>query len=215
LLEQTTDESWQWLPLIGADFPLATYGQRGPLVAWMPSGAGAAVKPVGTVAERPVPAMSRSLVALACLGVAIVLLLGANLWAALDARKLALAAMEAAGRSQPTGGSSAAAGPDPSRERFAEALYRLVQKEGIQRDWRPEQMAAQYERLTAIDPDLRVTTPEGQLAVGSVSLLARRGPTQIEQSIREALANRGYDPRLIELACQRVHERLTSDPQSP
>src|SRR5947209_2257583 len=36
--------SWQWLPLCGADFPLQTYAQRGPLVAWTPHLAGAAAQ---------------------------------------------------------------------------------------------------------------------------------------------------------------------------
>src|SRR5262249_38965490 len=44
LLEQGAGRGWQWLPLVGADFPLATHAQRGPLVAWTPHLAGVAVK---------------------------------------------------------------------------------------------------------------------------------------------------------------------------
>src|SRR5205807_5824013 len=44
LLEQGAGRAWQWLPLVGPDFPLAAYAQRGPLVAWTPHLAGVAVK---------------------------------------------------------------------------------------------------------------------------------------------------------------------------
>jgi hypothetical protein len=44
LLEQGAGQRWQWLPLVGPDFPLAAYAQRGPLVAWTPHLAGVAVK---------------------------------------------------------------------------------------------------------------------------------------------------------------------------
>ena len=33
LLEQGAGGSWQWLPYVGADFPLQQYAQRGPVVA--------------------------------------------------------------------------------------------------------------------------------------------------------------------------------------
>jgi hypothetical protein len=33
LLEQANGTSWQWLPLVGVDFPLHTYAQRSPLIA--------------------------------------------------------------------------------------------------------------------------------------------------------------------------------------
>src|SRR5262249_42419201 len=54
LLEQEAGTAWQWLPLVGADFPLMTYAQRGPLVAWTPHLAGVAVKlePKPEVAPR-------------------------------------------------------------------------------------------------------------------------------------------------------------------
>src|SRR5262249_26995420 len=36
--------AWQWLPLVGADFPLAEYARRGPVVAWTANLAGVALK---------------------------------------------------------------------------------------------------------------------------------------------------------------------------
>ena len=44
LLAQEGGCAWQWLPLCGADFPLQTYAQRGPLVAWTPHQTSVAVK---------------------------------------------------------------------------------------------------------------------------------------------------------------------------
>jgi hypothetical protein len=35
-LESSPLDSWQWLPLVGRDFPLRQQTERGPLVAWMP-----------------------------------------------------------------------------------------------------------------------------------------------------------------------------------
>jgi hypothetical protein len=36
LLERSPQASWQWLPLVGADFPLQHQARLGPLVAWTP-----------------------------------------------------------------------------------------------------------------------------------------------------------------------------------
>src|SRR5205085_1810932 len=44
LLQQGTAANWQWLPLVGADFPLPSYARRGPVIAWTPHLAGVAVK---------------------------------------------------------------------------------------------------------------------------------------------------------------------------
>src|SRR5207302_1719822 len=44
LLDQVAAGAWQWLPLVGADFPLANYARRGPLIAWTPHLASVAVK---------------------------------------------------------------------------------------------------------------------------------------------------------------------------
>jgi hypothetical protein len=41
LLEGGLGDTWQWLPLVGPDFPLKVFARRGPLVAWTPHPAGA------------------------------------------------------------------------------------------------------------------------------------------------------------------------------
>ncbi len=46
LLERNPQGSWQWLPLVGADFPLQEQAKLGPVVAWTPYFAEIAVKPV-------------------------------------------------------------------------------------------------------------------------------------------------------------------------
>ncbi|HEY7314379.1 MAG TPA: hypothetical protein VH643_33835, partial [Gemmataceae bacterium] len=87
LLEQAAGSSWQWLPLVGPDFPLHTYAQRGPLIAWTPHLAGVALKLDGKSKEMPVPSSVRSSrgprIALACLLLLLIGLLAANLWSTL------------------------------------------------------------------------------------------------------------------------------------
>ncbi len=211
LLQEDTGRAWQWLPLVGADFPLQSFAQRGPLVAWTPHLAGVALK----LDRKPAEDNARPLVSQRGRGVALVaalvllLLFGANLWAFLDLRQRL-----ATGAPPPPATPQAAPTPLPdnrgeaARERFAQALYRLLQKQGNGQAANQSQLIAQYERLVMEDEALRVSTPEGKAAVGAVSLLARLSPKQIEAAVREALTNKGYDPRLIDLACQRVHERL-------
>jgi hypothetical protein len=44
LLDQASSSQWQWLPLVGPDFPFATYAKRGPLLAWTPHQTGVAIQ---------------------------------------------------------------------------------------------------------------------------------------------------------------------------
>lgn len=44
LLDQATSPQWQWLPLVGPEFPLAVQARRGPLLAWTPYQTGVAVQ---------------------------------------------------------------------------------------------------------------------------------------------------------------------------
>jgi hypothetical protein len=44
LLDQATSSQWQWLPLVGPDFPFSTYARRGPLLAWTPHQTGVAIQ---------------------------------------------------------------------------------------------------------------------------------------------------------------------------
>lgn len=210
LLDQGAGETWQWLPLIGPDWPLQDYARRGPLVAWTPHLAGVAVKLDRPAADPiPRPTRGRSMV-LGIIGLLVAGLLAANLWASLATRRQ----MEAALRAPPPSPVESRPPADPpaadSRERFAQALHRLLQRPSAKRDWTPNQLNAQYERLAASDEDLRLTGQDGKLAVGQVGLLLKRRPGQIEEQVREALTNRGFDPELIEVACKRVHEQLIS-----
>src|SRR6516164_4220690 len=83
LLEQGAGRAWQWLPLVGPDFPLAAYAQRGPLVAWTPHLAGVAVKVDRKQPEGAPRAPPTSRFLLACCAVLLFLFLGlagATLW---------------------------------------------------------------------------------------------------------------------------------------
>lgn len=44
LLQRHAAPGWQWLPLVGVDFPLQTYTRRGPLIAWTPHLTGVALQ---------------------------------------------------------------------------------------------------------------------------------------------------------------------------
>jgi hypothetical protein len=44
LLQRHAAPRWQWLPLVGVDFPLQTYAKRGPLIAWTPHLTGVALQ---------------------------------------------------------------------------------------------------------------------------------------------------------------------------
>src|SRR5207302_7320442 len=89
-------------------------------------------------------------------------------------------------------------GGDP----FIQALHGLLQKHTDTPEWSPNQLRETYQQLVKRDERLRVSSPEGQALVATVSLLSRRGGAQIEAWIRDALKNKGYDAELIELACR-------------
>lgn len=216
LLEQGEQRAtWQWLPLVGADFPLQTYAQRGPLIAWTPHLAGVALKLERKSAEELSRPVGRRPFLSTAFCVALLLLLAVNLWATLDLQRriappVASAPVPETPRAAPTRPVPESRSDD-GRDRFAQALYRLLQKQGVIRDWSHGQLLGHYDRLVLDDDSLRLTRAEGRMAVGAVGLLARRGPRQIEEVVREALSNKGYDPRLIDLACQRVHDRLLAE----
>src|SRR5262249_52462492 len=142
LLEQGAGGGWQWLPLVGADFPLLTYAQRGPLVAWTPHLARVALKLERKPSQRLAGRRGRRRrLPQAVLPAAIFLHLGANLWATYTlSRRLPLspgppAAVE----------SSAQASRPPmdtghgEREQFAQALHGLLQSQAGTLEWSPNQ----------------------------------------------------------------------------
>jgi hypothetical protein len=224
LLEQGAGRAWQWLPLVGPDFPLAAYAQRGPLVAWTPHLAGVAVKMDRKQPEADARAPRTSQFLLACCGVLLVLFLtlaGVTIWqtaslrgqvAALAERPAPAPAERPAARPAPE---QPAAPPDDSLARFADALHDLLKKRMGDRDWeeaRPHLLAA-YERAARQSPDLRLKDSDvnGREALGAVLVLSGRGADRIEEVVRLALANKGYDPALVKAAADRVRQQLLTD----
>jgi hypothetical protein len=224
LLDQGAGRAWQWLPLVDADFPLAAYAQRGPLVAWAPHLAGVAVKldrkPAdGAAGPAPWPRRATAIVlALAALLTGLVAL---NLWAtfAVGGRLAAISQAPPATQPQPPPTSPAQAtnpaGPaDDSRERFAGALHELLRERMGPREWeqaRPYLVAA-YKRAARDRPGLRLNDSDvtGQEAVGAVLVLAGRRADRVEEVVRMALS-KGYDPGLVKAAAERVRQQLIDD----
>jgi len=213
LLEEGAGGAWQWLPLVGSDFPLQVYGQRGPLVAWTPHLASVAIKLDRKLTEDSLVPASRRRLLPALLCVAAVLLLGANfaalyaLYERLPRSVPAPAVVEPSDRALPPQRPAT----DADREQFAQALYGLLQKQPGTHDGSPKVVRDVYPQLVKRDGRLRVSSPEGQALVAAVSRLSRRDPGRMETWIRDALKSKGYDPELIELACRRVHERLSAE----
>ena len=182
--------SWQWLPLVGPDFPLALYSQRGPVVAWTPHFAGVAVRVErpSTVMPAVVPPPSRRFGRL--LGLAAVALLGVNGWLLwrLEAKlpppqaappPAAAVPMPLAGDAPPRDT------PAADQDRLAKALYFHLLKSGALHLNQQDELLKTYDRLAADDDGLRVSSAEGRMALGALDELARRkSPRQVEATIR-------------------------------
>jgi hypothetical protein len=213
LLEQDAGGAWQWLPLVGADFPLQTYAQRGPLVAWTPHLAGVAVKLERKPTENLTGPAKRRRMLLTALGIVVLLLLGANLWATISLPQRMVPGPPTPTISEPTE-RPVRSQPNPTdggRDAFVQALYQMLQSQHGPPEWTPSQLHNVYQQLAKRDERLRIASPEGQSLVSAVSLLSRRSDGRIEAWVRDALKNKGYDAELIELACRRVHEQLMAD----
>jgi hypothetical protein len=221
LLEQGSGPAWQWLPLIGSDFPLLRYAQLGPLVAWTPHLSGVAVKldhhPVAAAPHGPT-ARPRHWPVVA-VGLAVAGLLTANLAMTADLRRRLATEKSPQAPVAERPAPPAPATPEPSADapadRLAEALYHHLADQGVLRDLPPGMLRRQYEQLAAKDETLRVQSEKGQLALGALAHLARRSPGQVEAAVREALANKGYDPALVNLITQRVRQRLADEHSEP
>jgi hypothetical protein len=222
LLEQAAGASWQWLPLVGPDFPLHTYAQRGPLIAWTPHLAGVALK-LDRKSPDAAPAPEsrrthRSPVLLGSLVLLGILVVG-NLWALLDLRRqvsvAAAARTETPTRPEPTAPSSGRyAAPADDNGRLLKGLEALVDPNGV-REWQEERAALldRYERLARTNADLRVPADDvkGKLTVAAVSVLAERSADRVEETVRRALSDKGFSDRLIKAACEHVHEQLVAE----
>jgi hypothetical protein len=225
LLEQGAEGAWQWLPLVGADFPMPVYARRGPLVAWTPHLAGVALKlenkPTAVTVPRPGRPLAGTLAVLMLLVLAA--LTGMNLWAT-----FALSRQVAARRSErepvtPTEPARSHVQPTPAgaasgseaRERFAQALYELLQEHGGRRELTEArtELLAQYERLVRDHKDLRLDDGDmdGKVAVAAVNVLAERSGERVEDLVKRALTGKGFDPHLVKVAGDLVHEQLSGD----
>ncbi|MCI0463028.1 MAG: hypothetical protein L0Z62_39275, partial [Gemmataceae bacterium] len=104
-----------------------------------------------------------------------------------------------------------------SLERFTRALYDLLLEQGGAREWRQRrsQLLAQYERAVGRHTDLRLreSNQQGRMAVGAISVLSQRSADRVEELVKKALANKGYDARLVQLVAQQVHEQLLAEVQ--
>jgi hypothetical protein len=212
LLEQNPAGNWQWLPYVGADFPLAGCAQRGPLVAWTPHLAGVAVKldhqPAAVPARTPARRRAAALIVLL-----LMLLLPVNLWATLRLYSRPVVVTLPQATDTPPGPVSAVGLSDESgREQLARALHRALQRRHVTEEWGTPQLLEEYARLAAEDEQLRVSSPDAKATLGAVGLLARRRAGRVEALVREALANKGFDAELVNLACRRVRERLAAEP---
>jgi hypothetical protein len=221
LLEQGAGGSWQWLPLVGADFPLQTFAQRGPLVAWTPHLAGVALKLDRKPAEESsCPQRERRIrqAAIVALLILLIALMLSNLMATLalvgrPAPTLVESSLPPSGADEKQ--NAASRGTDQSREVFAEALYALLMDHGGQVEWDQLQQPLQtrYDRAARDHKALHLkeSNIKGRAAVGAVSLLSERSTRRIEEAIKKALLNRGYDAELVNVACQRVREQLIEE----
>jgi hypothetical protein len=226
LLEQATGTSWQWLPLVGADFPLHTYAQRGPLIAWTPHLAGVALKLDHKSTETPVvrtPRIGRGLrIAAMCLGLILAGLLIANLWSTLSLHR-AMSALPAPAPvaaehkdSPPSPSKQTTPSADAGRDRFVAALHEMLIEQGGNREWQAEKerLLARYERLARTHKDLRVGdgSERDRLTIAAISILAERSADRIEEEVRKALSNKGFSDRVIQAACAHVREQFAANP---
>jgi hypothetical protein len=226
LLEQGAGAGWQWLPLVGGDFPVQTFAQRGPLVAWTPHLAGVALKLDSKPAVPPLRMARRSRLVIDALAVGLLLLLVGLTVINLGTTWALSRQLAAAGRADRDGvtppetprARSApipTTGSDESRERFARALYNLLVERGGRREWSENQapLVAQYERLVMDHKDLRLddADTEGKVAVGAVNVLSQRSADRVEELVRKALADKGFHPDLVKKACEFVHDQLAAE----
>lgn len=218
LLEQGAGSSWQWLPLVGPDFPLQTYAQRGPLIAWTPHLAGVALKLDRKTSEIPAirPARSAGIprLALAILLLLLMTLVSANLWSTVALHRAVTSAPTK--RDIPAPLKDNPATPPDHQERFLAALRQLLIERGGRREWEADKSAllARYERLARTHRDLQVRDNDisGKLTLAIVSELAERSGERIEAEVRKALSGKGFSDRLIKAACEHVGEQFARKP---
>jgi hypothetical protein len=196
LLEAATGPDWQWLPLVGPDFPLASCAQRGALVAWTPHLTGVAVQLGARISEAPRRGTAPRLWAGRLLIVVVVLLLAAllvgNLWYLREIQqKVSAAAPSASGPDpsparpvRPTGHEDEGA----SRERFGGALHQLLLDKGAERELTAEPAALRGSDRGAQGPARARRRPQGTGNRGR-----RRRPGRAQRRARRGAGAQGPD----------------------
>ncbi len=222
LLEGATGASWQWLPLVGVDFPLQTYAQRGPLIAWTPHLAGVAIKLDSKSSESSAVRPGRSeerrgRFAAVAWTLLLLALLAANLWSTLALhRSLPLPPSRQIESASSLPAKQAMPNDEAGRDRFVAALRELLSERGERHgDADKSRLLAHYEQLVRTHKDLRVRDDResDRLTVAVVGLLAERSPQHIEDEVRKALSNKGFSDRLIRAACDHVREQFEGEPK--
>jgi hypothetical protein len=227
LLEMAATAHWQWLPLVGPDFPLASFAQRGPLIAWTPHLAGVAVR---LERDRPAPLPARATrvrggrLWVAALLLCIAVLLGGNLWYMRQVNNTLAAvptppepASVAKPKEERPGKSTVRPGMevDESRERLARALHRLLSDRGGAREMKDDRVVLleRYDDLVRRYPDLavRADNEEGKLAIAAASMLAGRSSGRIDEAIRKALEGKGFSDDIVHLAREHVRKQLAAE----
>jgi hypothetical protein len=209
LLEQGPGENWQWLPLIGEDFPVQSFAQRGPVVAWTPHLAGVAVKLDRKPDGHPVVLGGRVRALAGILSVLLVLLLAGNLWAllSLGAGGFKFGAGPAGDLAQPR---------DESQERLAAALLALILEQGNwpDVDQTQKQFIGQYDHLILRHPELRLREPNGKAAIGGVGVLLlhrKRNADQVKKLIEKALSDKEFNDKISKSIADKVYQQLLTE----
>jgi hypothetical protein len=218
MLEQTVSDRWQWLPLIGNDFPISQFAQRGPLIAWTPHLSGVAVKvdhAANPLSHSAIP-RARGIVTLVLVGLGVILL-GANLWATLRLTEWMsrsprvpepITKLEPDERTEPKPNRESEA----DLETVARQLHLYFLDQGVFREHREGQLVQQYEKLNRKNDFFRVKSTEAKLALGAmVELTSRRSPAQIEALIRSSSQGKGLDEEVVNLIAQRVYQKLVEN----
>ncbi len=225
LLEQGPAENWQWVPLIGEDFPVQSFASRGPVVAWTPHLAGVAVRLPSKMEDRGSKVEGgrgffsifdprSSILFSRLLAVLLVLLLAGNLWALIS---LGAGGFQIGASSS----SDASHSADESQERLAAALLALILEQGnwpdssvAQADQTQKQFISQYDRLILKHPELRLREPNGKAAIGGVSVLLiqrKRNAEQVKKMIEKALTDKEFNDRLSKSIADKVYQQLLTE----
>jgi hypothetical protein len=238
LLEQVAGSNWQWLPLVGADCPLDRYTERGPLIAWTPHLVGIALQVHSRPPEHlpgnkkmHVPThlgKSSSWPALLAGSLLFLLLalLGANLWSVLRLHQRLTEAEAHVSEPRPTPSEAKPVPPKDrgalrsesemaSRDRFVRALVDMLSAESGEQEWQAdrERLQQRYRALLRTYQGLQVDEEDerAQEAIGALSILAGRSADRVEAVVRKALANKGFSDKVVQVACELVHEEFLAD----